>query len=107
MKRHLHIGTLLCLFSLVPAISGQTVSKPSNQADQRELIQFRAFIASHPVALAELKKDPSQIASKDFAARHRRVGQYIREHPAVVQAVKSNPRFFDDINGTDKHGGQK
>jgi hypothetical protein len=91
-------AVFLILVSLpVPALVAQPASKATSEAYSEELTQFRAFIAQHPRALAELKKDPSLISSPEFVKSHRVVGQYITNHPKVKEGVKANPDFFKAI----------
>jgi hypothetical protein len=87
----------------------QTTSKQSAPAESLEATAFRDFIAQHPKALAELKKDPSLISKPAFSKDHPVVGKYIAAHPKVKEIVKANPGFFANVTATTSGGehGQK
>jgi hypothetical protein len=74
-------------------LHGQTAGKPVDSATQSDLASFKAFIEQHPVALAALQKNPSQLGTSQFARSHRRVGEYVAAHPKLVEEIKANPEF--------------
>jgi hypothetical protein len=88
---------------------GQATSKQSAPAESKEAADFREFIAQHPKALAELKKDPSLVAKPAFSQDHPVVGEYIAAHPKVKGIVKADPNFFANVTATTRGGehGQK
>jgi hypothetical protein len=87
----------------------QAVPKQSAAAESKEAADFRKFVAQHPKALAELKKDPSLISKPAFSKDHPVVGRYIAAHPNVKEIVKANPDFFANLTATTPGGehGQK
>lgn len=82
----------------------QTTSKQSAPAESQEATAFREFIAQHPQALAELKKNPSLISKPAFSKDHPVVGRYIAAHPKVKEIVKANPGFFANVTATTPGG---
>ena len=92
-----------------PALS-QATPKQSTSAESKEAADFREFIAQHPKALAELKKDPSLVSKPAFSKDHPVVGEYISSHPKVKEIVKANPGFFTNLTPSTpggEHGKKK
>jgi hypothetical protein len=89
-------------FALFFAFSGFLPAQDKAKTD--ELPAFKVFIQEHPRALDELKKDPSLIASQDFAKQHKVVGEYLEKHPRVIQQVQAVPHFFDNLTATTRGG---
>jgi hypothetical protein len=94
----------LTLGLLPVATLAQPGSKQSAPAESKEAQAFREFIAQHPRALAELKKDPSLVSKPAFSKDHPVVGQYIAAHPKVKEIVKANPNFFADVTAATSGG---
>ena len=86
-----------------PSLAAGT-SKQTAPAESQEATAFREFIAQHPKALAELKKDPSLVSKPAFSKDHPVVGQYIAAHPKVKEIVKANPNFFENMTATTSGG---
>jgi hypothetical protein len=91
-------------------IAGAQTNKFASTNDPSELKNFQTLIQEHPHALAELKKNPSALGTRQFAKEYPRVGRYLEQHPGIVSQVKANPKFFDGLaatSGGGQHGGGK
>jgi len=82
----------------------QATAKQAAPAESKEAADFREFIAQHPKALAELKKDPSLIAKPAYSKDHPVVGEYIAAHPKIKEIVKADPHFFENLTATTPGG---
>ena len=94
----------LTLGSLATPALPQATPKQTAPAESQEATAFREFIAQHPKALAELKKDPSLVSKPAFSKDHPVVGRYIAAHPKVKEIVKANPNFFANVTPTTSGG---
>jgi hypothetical protein len=106
MKNMIAVAILAVTFS--GAVLAQLANdKPAGDPMKKELELFKAFIQEHPRALAELKKDPSLIRTKEFADQHQVVGEYLEQHPKIKDELKKYPNFFADLKATTPGGQHK
>ena len=77
---------------------------PAAKTDQAEVAQFRSFIQEHPHALQELQANPAAIGTPEFAKQFRGVGQYLADHPQIINYVKAHPDFFKGLQATSSGG---
>jgi hypothetical protein len=82
-----------CFWIIVPA-NAQTTTPQDQDTTARELSSFDHFMDGHPEIAEQLRKNPSLVQDKDFAANHPALQQYFKENPGVREEIQENPNAF-------------
>ncbi len=61
---------------------------------RQELYNMNSFLDSHPEIEEQVRKNPSLLEDKQFAASHPALQQFLAEHPEVREELRENPNGF-------------